>query len=224
MPARIDLPAARRVLGSDVLGPDEVRATFGVRLSPPPIPYSESELETAAGVGECLVLRVDHDPHEPLTLLRLIESFPAAFDQRFLRKMGYQLKEEWGIELEPLATSATCPPGWMLVRKHILDDSRNLAYDEHTQLLERYAGKLRLPSGSIRRRCAVEIVYDLLLFWRARDERLLVATWDWSGSRTIDGGYLNVGGFGAGGMQVLSYSPAVRHGALGVCPSRLPKG
>jgi hypothetical protein len=46
--------------------------------------------------------------------------------------------------------------------------------------------------------------------------------WDWSSSRTIDGGFLNLGRFNDAGMQVFSYSRAVRHGQLGVCPTRDP--
>jgi len=224
MLAAIDVETARRILGDAVLGPVEVGDIFGLDGAVPPIPYSPAELEAAASTGdELLVLRTQRAAGKPLTLLQLIECAPNAFDQRFLRKMGYQLKEEWGIELEPLAKSETSAPGWMLVRKEILDGTRNLPYEEQTEQLRRYARSLGIREPAIRRRSAVETAYDLVLYRAARGERLLADTWDWSASRTLDGGYLNVGGFGPDGMQVLSYSTAVRHGALGVCPSRSPQ-
>ena len=36
---------------------------------------------------------------------------------------------------------------------------------------------------------------------------------------TADGGLLNVGGYTDAGLDVLTYSKAVKHGALGICPS-----
>lgn len=222
MAGSVDLGAARRVLGGDVLGPDEVRDVFGVVVSAPPPPYSVAELEFAAQGGEALIFHIDRDTSGPLTLQRLIERFPDAFDPRLLQKTGYQLKDDWGIELEPLAKTETCATGWVLVRKEILGVTRNLAYGEQDAVLARDAANERSVVSVLRRRTAIEIAYDLILYHRARRERLLHQTWDWSSSRTLDAGYLNVGGFGPQGMQVLSYSPAVRHGALGVCPVRLP--
>ncbi|MBI4516796.1 MAG: hypothetical protein HY699_13375 [Deltaproteobacteria bacterium] len=222
MAASIDLAAARRLLGADLLGPEEIRAAFDFVPPTPPIPYAESELAAAAPGGEMLLLRVDHDRSTPLSLSRLIERFPAAFDSRLLRNSGYLLKDEWGIALEPLAGSEHCSAGWVLVRKQVLDETRNLPYDEQDQQIARYAADLGLPAALICRRSAVEIAYDLIVYHSARGVRLLGQAWDWSTSRTLDNGYLNVGSFGENGMQILSYSPPVHHGALGVCPVRLP--
>ncbi len=224
MPASSDLVTARRVLGPDVVGPEEVRAALAVAVVAVPIPYSIAELEGAAAVGEALILHVDRDANGPLTLLRLIERFPACFDARFLRTMGYQLKDDWGIALEPRAGTDTCTPGWLLVRKTILDPTRNLAYDGQNAQLAHYAQQLKVSPSSVRRRSAIEVVYDLIVYQAARGERLLADAWDWSTTGTLDAGYLNVGGFGTNGMQILSYSSAVRHGALGVCPVRTPRG
>jgi hypothetical protein len=223
MPVSSDLVTARDILGPDVLGPEEVHAALAVPAVAVPIPYTVAELEGAAAADEALILHVDRDATGPLTLLRLIERFPACFDARFLRKMGYQLKDDWGIALEPRAGTDTCAPGWLLVRKTILDPTRNLAYDGQNAQLAQYAQQLNVSSSSVRRRTAIEIVYDLIVYHAARGERLLAEAWDWSTTGTLDAGYLNVGGFGASGMQILSYSSAVRHGALGVCPVRTPR-
>jgi hypothetical protein len=213
---------ARAVLGDDVLGPEEVAAAFGhASKTIVPIEFTSEQLRAARRAGEMLVLRVAHlTDNTALTLMQMVHRFPAAFDQRLLRQMGYQLKDDWGIELEPLAATETCAVEWALVRKHILDESRNLAYEEQAVALQRYAETLRVPANAVRRRTAVEAVYDTILYSVTRGVRLLENTWDWCSSATIDGGYLNVGGFGDNGMQILSYSTAVRHGALGVCPTR----
>ncbi len=222
MLSTVSLEAARSILGADVLGVHEVASVFGADVGLSPIPYSAADLEVAATAGECLILRLDRDEAGPLTLLRLIERFPRDFDQRLLRTAGYLLKDDWGIQLEPLAATDTCAAGWTLVRKAILNETRNLPYEEQESALGQYAATLGIPRPCLRRRSAVEIAYDLILYQHARGERLLASTWDWSASRTVDSGYLNVGGFGRDGMQILSYSPAVRHGALGVCPVRRP--
>lgn len=217
------LDEARAILGGDVLGPEQVRAAFGcIPKTAVPFEFTRAQLQAARAAGEMLVLRVAHlSDNTALTLLELVGRFPQAFDQRLLRQAGYQLKDDWGIELEPLAATETCAVEWALVRKQILDDSRNLAYDEQAAVLQRYAETLHIPAAAVRRRTAIEAVYDTVLYFAARGVRLLENAWDWSASRTVDGGYLNVGGFGSSGMQVLSYSTAVRHGALGVCPTRL---
>jgi hypothetical protein len=222
MPSPVSLREARAVLGDDLLGPEEVAAILdGAAPEPPVLPFPRQALTAAAAAGEMLVLRVAAVPDgPPLTMLHFIESFPEAFDQKFLRQMGYQLKDDWGIALEPLAAQQTCTAGWALVRKAILDDSRNLAYDAQDDVVRRYAADHGLAAGIPRRRSAVEAVYDTLLYFRTRGVRLLEKTWDWSASLTVDGGYLNIGGFGTNGLQILSYSRACRHGALGVCPTR----
>jgi hypothetical protein len=217
----LSVQEARAILGADVLGPEEVAGVFGAATVPPDIPFSQGELAAARRAGEMLVLRVTRaGDSAPLTVLHMIQRFPEAFDKKLLRQMGYQLKDEWGIEREPLAATDTCAAGWALVRKAILEDSRNLTFDQQDAMIRRYAEALDQCTGGIRRRTAVEAVYDTLLYFAAREIRLLEKTWDWCASRTVDGGYLNVGGFAAAGMQILSFSTGVRHGALGVCPTR----
>jgi hypothetical protein len=225
MPATLSVQDACAILADDVLGPDEVKAAFGLArvTAAPSIPFTRDQLAAARRAGEMLVLRVSQAGDDaPLTIVQMIQRFPDAFDKKLLRRVGYQLRDEWGIELEPLAATDTCTLGWALVRKEVLDESRNLAYDEQDVALRRHAAALGVAATAVRRRAAVEAVYDTLLYWGARQVRLLERTWDWSASRTVDGGYLNVGGFTTGGMQILGFSRAVRHGGLGVCPTRQP--
>lgn len=213
---------ARAILGDDVLGPEELRAAFGGvdgLEADTAVPFTQADLEQARDNGELLVLRAAAVAGAPLTLLWLIQRFPESFDHASLRKMGYQLRDDWGIELEPLAATDTCQPHWALVRKDLLPATRNLTYDEHDALIDAY-GVARGAPGCFRRRSGIEIAFDLIVYQRARATRLLSKSWDWSSSRTIDGGFLNIGRFNDAGMQVFSYSRAVRHGQLGVCPTR----
>jgi hypothetical protein len=220
----LSLSDARAVLGSDVLGPEEVDNVFGARASAnlsPPIPFSRDHLAAARSHGAMLVLRTTRaGGGTPLTILHMLQQFPQAFDPKLLHQTGYQLRDEWGIALEPLAAVDTCSAGWALVWKDVLQESCNLAYDEHEVIIRNYAGAL--GTAELRRRTAVEAVYDTLLYHAARKTRLLQRRWDWSSSPTLDGGYLNIGGFGPQGMEILSFSRAVRHGQLGVCPTWQP--
>jgi hypothetical protein len=217
--ALLSLAEARTILGDDVLGPEEVAQAFGDAPTElgMTVPFTRAALIAARQWGAMLVLRAARDDQgKALTILHLLDRCPHAFDAKLLRKAGYQLKDEWGIALEPLAASDTCDPGWALVRKEVLEDSCNLSYDQQETALQRFAESLGAPA---RRRTAVEGVYDTLLCFLARGIRLLERSWDWSDSATLDGGFLNVGGFGPAGMQILSFSRAIRHGRLGVCPT-----
>lgn len=224
----VTLEEARRVLGDDVLGPQEVERVYGGmprELLDAPIGMTREQLLAARQAGEMLILRVARGADDgPLTVLQMIERYPQAFDNKLLAQMGYQLKDDWGITLEPRAATDTCETGWALVRKTILEESRNLSYEEQDATLWAYADSVGVPPATIRRRSAVEAVYDTVLYHAARGVRLLEKTWDWSSSRTVDGGYLNVGGFSPRGVQVLSFSRAIRHGGLGVCPMRRCNG
>jgi hypothetical protein len=92
----------------------------------------------------------------------------------------------------------------------------NLSYELQEGALARYAGTIGLE-GRLRRRSAVEIVYDTVFFERARGLRLLAEAWDWSDTPTADGGLATVGEFGPAGLRVIGYSRAVRFGTLGIC-------
>ena len=71
-----------------------------------------------------------------------------------------------------------------------------------------------------RRRSAVEIAFDSLLWRKVHGERLLAAAWDWSRSESTDHGYAALGEHGENGLRVIAYSRAVRFGTLGVCAQR----
>ena len=216
---------AREILGPEVLGLEDVSQALGSASETLPpdarrlaaeVPFSTADLEQAAKAGQSLIFRLGADARGPWTIQRLIERFPAAFEPRSLTQVGYALRDEWGISMEPLTRSETCPTGWSLVRRAPLAASLNLSYFQQDAVLRRFAA----GDARVRRRTAVEATYDLLVYWTARGERLLAESYDWTSSRTIDAGYLYVGGFAEEGLTVIGFSAAVRHATLGVCPTR----
>lgn len=217
---RVPPDRAGELFGKNFFGEADIQWSLGGPPGQPlpPVPFDFDTLREAAAQGFLLIFRHPSVAGSPFVLERAIRSFPELFDARFLQQVGYQLKDEWGILLEPLARSETPRAGWVLVRKQPLPGSLNRTYHEQTKLLRQWAQPWETRGLLVGRRLAVEIVYDCVLVFRRRGERLLEREWDWSASRTVDGGFLNVGGFGEQGLQIFSYSPAVRHNALGVCP------
>jgi hypothetical protein len=224
MPRKSRLDHARSILGDDVIGPEEIEAALGkvkIAAKPPSVPFPPAELEAAKSAGEMLVLRSTQTADgKPLTILSLIQAFPNLFDSKSLRNVGYQLKNEWGIELEPLAATATCASGWALVTKEVIPASINRDYVEQEAELAAHAARVGATTASVRRRTAVESVYDLVVYQAVRNSRLLEKDWDWSASCTVDGALLSVGGFTETGMQIFGYSAGIHHGSLGLCPTR----
>lgn len=220
----VSLSLARELLGVDLLSLDDVAPALhlgveglpaDVRLAAASLPFAESDLKAARANHEMLVFRLGTEGERPLTILRLLELFPQSFDPQPLTKVGYALRDEWGISLEPLAKADTCRPGWHLVRKDPLPESCNLSYYEQDAVLEEFGKEHR----GARRRTAVEAAFDTVLYEVCRRQRLLATAYDWTSSRTVDGGYLYVGGTQPNGLTLVGFSAAVRHAALGLCPT-----
>ncbi len=218
------LADATAVLGTAVLGPAELRQALGYdpldvvgsdeRAQVGRIPFSRADLEQARVDGEMLVLRVARDPDGPLTMLALAKRLQGGLDPKVHTGVGYSLRDEWTIDTQPFATDDTCRTGWWLVRRAPLPETLNRGYRAQDHALG------TLPNGRPRRRSAVEIAYDTLLWQRVRGEHLLASAWDWSRSPSNDQGFAALGEFGERGLGVIAYSRAVRFGTLGVCPQR----
>ncbi len=219
------LAEARALFGDDVLAPEDVARALGTepaRLAggdPAPlsqVPYDRASLQTAHERGHLLVFRAPTDGDAPLTVLRLLERFPGAIQAKLMQGVGYLLKDEWTLDQEPFVRTDTCRLEWRLVHREPVPATRNLSYVLQDAALARYAQGLGLAGA--RRRSGVAIVYDTILFARARGVCLLEHAWDWSDTPTADGGYVTVGESSSDGLRVLGYSRAVRFGTLGICP------
>ena len=216
---------ARALFGDDLLGPDDIGRVLGVDAVTlaagdahvlRDVPYAPEILEAAHARGELLVFRVPTDGAVPLTVLRLRERFPDTIEPKLFKGVGYLLKDEWTLDQEPFAATATCRLEWRLVHREPIPATCNLSYDLQEAALARYAAGIGLESR-LHRRSGIESVYDTVMFAQARGTKLLLRGWDWSDTPTKDGGYVTTGEFGATGLHVLGYSRAVRFGTLGVC-------
>lgn len=217
------LSEARAALGDRVIGPSDVASALGSAVeAADSVPFSGAELAAAAKAGEMLIYRVGESGGDRFTIKALIERFPKCFDPKFLETSGYQLKNEWGIALEPLAAADTCVNGWALVQPEILKASVNLVHDEQEPAVRAYEAQFGVEPKSRRRRTAIEAVFDTVIIHAVRGSRVLAKSWDWTSTKTLDGGLLHIGGFGDNGMQILGFSAGIRHGALGLCPTAQP--
>jgi hypothetical protein len=161
----------------------------------------------AADDAMFLILRVPRSGDgKPLTIAELGARFPGGGSQAAASDAWYAR--------EPFALQETCRPGWALVDKRPFPHSRNLGYGEQSDELDT---RSRLLGIAVRRRTAVEVVFDTLLFASARGERLLASEWDRSSSATSDGAFVTAGGFDERGLRLVAYSEAVRFDSLGVC-------
>jgi hypothetical protein len=222
------LEAAEAQLGHNLIGPQEIARVLGMEvdalLTPGEIegmrrlPFDTATVERAAALGAMLVLRVPRDREGPLSIRRLHQIFPESFATKSMREgVGYLLRSEWAAAEQPFA--AEVPElGWRLVLAEPLRETRGRPYAEQDGALVAWAERLGVAPGRVRRRTAVEAVYDVLLAFRLRQTRFLGASWDWTRSSTPDGAFVTVGNFGDGGLEILAYSTAVRFASLGVCP------
>jgi hypothetical protein len=218
------LDAAARALGGAVLGPRELAAALGFdplsvltgdeRRRVERLPFAPADLDHAHADDDLLVLRLPRTPDGPLTLLSLAARLGGGLDPAVHKGVGYSLRSEWTIDEQPFASAETCAAGWWLVRRAPLPATLNRGYAEQDALLG--SSSAERP----RRRSAVEIGFDTLLWQRAHGERLLARSWDWSRSASTDQGYAALGEFGDAGLRVIAYSRAVRFGTLGVCAQR----
>ena len=223
MSSTTPIAEARALFGDDMLAPDDVARAFGTgpeRLTADgalltQVPYDSDVLRAAHARGHLLTFRAPTDGEVPLTVLRLIERFPDAIQAKLLKGVGYLLKDEWTLDQEPFAGRDTCHLEWRLVHREPIPETRNLSYALQDAALARYAESVGLPG--LRRRSGIAMVYDTLLFTRARGVTLLEHTWDWSDTPTGDGGFVTAGELSSDGLRVLGYSRAVRFGTLGIC-------
>lgn len=210
------LDDAKSIFGSDWIGADAASAALGfdVRAAvgdvADSVPFDRELLMRAADEGRFLVLRVARDLSDaPLSIVALAARLACAAGVEMPASAG----SAW-FAREPFALQETCRPGWALVAKSPIEETRNLTYAEQDEALRAKRGQVRLP---LRRRTAVEIVYDTLLFAAARGERLLESDWDWSSTAASDGALVTAGELGPTGLKLVAYSRAVRFRNLGVC-------
>jgi hypothetical protein len=202
---------ARRLLGDRFLAPESAASLLGATAGPPggsTLPFSADELSEAAEQGCYLLYRPDRDATgKPITLVHLLDLAARA------EIPGFRGDDPWFVD-RPFAASESVQPGWALFPAEPWRETLNSTYERADAAISR-----RAAGVPWRRRRAVEIAFDCFAVATARERRLLERAWDWSSTAGEDGGLLNLGGYTPAGLDVLSYSRAVKHGALGACPT-----
>lgn len=78
--------------------------------------------------------------------------------------------------------------------------------------------ELRL--NQLTRRTPTELLYDLLVYFQNKNQRLLGDAYDWTTARRVDGSHLLFGDFNADGLRVGGRASEDSSPKLGVCFSR----
>jgi len=206
--ASLSLADARRLFGARLLGPERMARTLGTLPAPPESLSIDAALATRLAEEGCsLVWRASATADgRPVTLARLHEATAAD------RSRGFKGEEPWFVDL-PFASQETPETGWAVFARAPWPETLNRTFGPGDEALRARAGSL-----GWRRRRAVEIAFDCFAALDGGD-RLLERAWDWSGTASTDGGLLTLGGFGPQGLEVIAYSRAVKHDALGICPT-----
>lgn len=211
--SNLSLDEARRLFGADLIDPDALRALLGGEVgTAPEIPFARDVAISARETGCLLVYRPATLPTGGAITLAALAGLGAARGDGLRCFAG---DDPWFVD-DATANADSVEAGWALVAKEPWRETLNQTYDRAEIGLRRRAG-----TQPWRRRRAPEIAFDVLAYAAARGTRLLEDRWDWSSTSSHDGGLVNVGGFGEKGLDVLSYSKAVKHGALGICPTLL---
>src|SRR3989339_1074582 len=134
----IEFQEAKELLGEDLIGPEEIEKTWGVRPEDvPEIPFSREELERAKEMGQMLVLRVEKtEDGKPMSM----EAMNTILAKRWEKeKKGGLLNtaEGWRDNVTGSKDFSEVAPraGWALVSKDLLPDSTSKNYIEQTEVI-----------------------------------------------------------------------------------------
>ena len=230
----IEFEEVKEIFGKDFLGPEAIKTTYGVELTPDElqeienIPFTIEELEQAKQLGMMLVLRVpsigEGKEAKPLTIDQIREKFSGGDTlgdpKKKKKKMFYRSKGDGWFDKEKFALEGTPNLGWGLVMKAVLPDSLSKNWDQQEEVLKNWAKQNNIDPTLVKRRTPVEIVYDTFLYYGENKETLLENKWDWSGGQSSGGFFVYVGDFDSVGLRVNFDSRGDAFSDLGVCPSR----
>src|SRR3989338_4587021 len=140
--SHIEFQEAKELLGEDLIGPEEVEKTWGVRPEDvPEIPFSREELERAKEMGQMLLLRVDRtEDGKLMSLEAMFNIIQKRWDKEGKGKLLYtsdeykNWKERTGADFGQKALRA----GWTLVSRELLQQSTSKNYAQQTELIVVY--------------------------------------------------------------------------------------
>jgi hypothetical protein len=200
----------REIMGKNFLGVEEVAEHFGIQLNREElakiaeIPFTEATLQECKDT-HILFLGVNHDKAgKPLTINRFREMFPKDGQPRF-----YSYQDSW-YDKEKFATKETPELRWYLVRKSILEESREKTYNQQEKLLKENEERER----------AIVYIYGMLLMFKATGERLFENDYVWCNDLGSVGYRVAVGYFDSGGLRVDYWWGGAYLHFLGLAPTR----
>lgn len=232
---------AREILGPNFLGVEAIREmenrlkAVGANVeftldNIPPFSYTEQDLQIAKQNGELLVLRAGqgkkaNGSNFALNIINFRDLFKkdpnGVLDTPF-----YSFRNDandWYKNEDFAKKAVEIQLNWALVKKDPLEDSTSKTWNQQEDVLRAYGEELKQNGASnvdIRRRTAMEVAWDTMLYYTNTRQHLLKQAYDWTSSRTSDGGLVRVGGFGSGGLGVGRWNPEDSYSSIGVCPSR----
>src|SRR3989338_5444711 len=123
----IEFQEARELLSEDLIGPEEIEKTWGVRAEDvPEIPFSREELERAKEMGQMLVLRVEKtEDGKPMSLEAMIDIIQKRWDKEGKGKLLYTDNEykNWKERTGAYFSQKSPRTGWAFVSKELLPQS-----------------------------------------------------------------------------------------------------
>ncbi|MEK7589453.1 MAG: hypothetical protein AAB479_02405 [Patescibacteria group bacterium] len=141
------------------------------------------------------------------TIANLRKKFPLFYDQ------------DWYDE-EKFATEEVIELAWSIVKKELLEETRDKNWDEQEEVLKEWAKEHKVDPKFVSRRKAIETIYDVLAYYEARKARLLERDYDWSKTESSGGSFVCAGAFDSDGLGVDRDSRGNSDSTLGVCPAR----
>ena len=138
----IEFQEARELLGEDLIGPEEIEKTWGVRPEDvPEIPFSREELERAKEMGQMLVLRVEKtEDGKPMSMEAMIDIIQKRWDKEGKGKLLYTDNEykNWKERTGADFSQKSPRTGWAFVSKELLPQSTSKNYAQQTELMVAY--------------------------------------------------------------------------------------
>jgi hypothetical protein len=116
------------------------------------------------------------------------------------------------------ASKVVAPFGWHLVKKTILQGSQNKTWNEQTNVIKDWAIAHGMDPKMIKRRRAVEAVYDIFSYYGANRKWILRGS-DWTSSQALGWRFVHVDRTHKWLSVSVMVHPYLKNPNLGVYPS-----
>lgn len=193
MESCVQAEEAKRLFGNDFLGPEAFSIflgeddLFGPTLvaehlhESSRIPFSTAELMRAKFLGMILMFRISHDKYGNALTIRYLR------EVCMQREVFGQGKEQPWYATEGFAHNEVPHSGWSLVRKKAIPGSLDRTWQDQSEILKRWTAENHILPEIIRRRTAVEAVYDVLLYYGQNRESEVDLLYDWTATLSSEG-------------------------------------